>query len=193
MLLVEINKVKKYYGDRLILDIKDFKAYYGEKIGIVGLNGAGKTTFLDIIAGILMPDEGTIKSYGEISYIRQLEMEETTEIDSRMAREFGLDFGSLVTASGGERTRFKIASSLSENSSILLADEPTANLDIEGIELLEEKLSGFPGLLLVVSHDRELLDKLCSKIIEVEKGSLRQYSGNYSQYKLQKDMEYERA
>lgn len=192
MLMIEINNLIKYYGDRLILDIKDFKAYYGERIGIVGANGAGKTTLLDMLSGSLAPDEGTIRSYGDISYIRQLELEEDSQVDKRMAREFGLDYASLQTASGGERTRFKIASSLSENSNILLADEPTANLDIQGIELLEEKLSGFKGLLLLVSHDRELLDRLCSKIVEVENGGLKQYSGSYTQYKQQKELELDR-
>lgn len=193
MLMLEINNLKKYYGDRLLLDIKDFKAYYGERIGIVGANGAGKTTFLDIIAGRNISDEGIVKHYGEISYITQLEMEEATEINSHMAKEFGLDFNSLDTASGGEKTRYKIAVCLSKNSSILLADEPTSNLDIQGIELLEEKLDRFKGLFLIVSHDRELLDKLCSKIIEIEDSRLRLYKGNYSQYKLRKDMELERA
>jgi len=193
MLLLEVNNIKKYYADRLILDIKDFKAYYGEKIGIVGANGAGKTTLLDIIAGKNMPEEGSIKLYGEISYITQLEPESVSEIDKRMAKEFGLFFSSLDTASGGEKTRFKIAESLSESSSILLADEPTSNLDIQGVELLERKLLGFKGLILIVSHDRELLDKLCSKIVEIEDGELKQYSGSYSQYKLQKDMEFERS
>lgn len=138
MLLLEINNLKKYYADRLILDIKDFKAYYGEKIGIVGVNGAGKTTFLDIIAGRNVPETGSIKLYGDISYITQLDMEAASEIDRRMAKEFKLHFNDLDTASGGEKTRYKIASSLSENSSILLADEPTSNLDIQGIELLEK-------------------------------------------------------
>lgn len=193
MLMLEINNLKKYYGDRLILDIKDFKAYYGDRLGIVGANGAGKTTLLDLIAGRNVPDEGAVKAYGELSYITQLDVDGEQEIDSRMAREFGLDFDSLETASGGERTRFKIAGSLSENSSILLADEPTANLDIPGIELLEEKLGRFKGLLLLVSHDRELLDKLCTGIIQVENGTIKQYSGNYSQYRLQKDMELDRA
>ena len=193
MLMLEINNVNKFYGDRLILDIKDFKAYYGERIGIVGANGAGKTTLLDIIAGSNIPDWGTVKHYGEISYIKQLEVLEPMVADSRMAKEFGLDLISLDTASGGEKTRYKIASCLSENSSILLADEPTSNLDMQGIELLEEKLDRFKGLLIIVSHDRELLDKLCSKIVEIEDKRFTQYSGNYSQYRLQKDMELERA
>ncbi|MBP7073370.1 MAG: ABC-F type ribosomal protection protein [Clostridia bacterium] len=193
MLLLEIIGLKKYYGDRLILDIKDFKAYYGERIGIVGANGTGKTTLLDIIAGRNIPEEGNIKLYGEISYITQLDLEAASEVDNRMAKEFELYFNSLDTASGGEKTRFKIASSLSENNSILLADEPTSNLDIQGIEILEKKLAGYKGLILIVSHDRELLDKLCSKIVEIEGGELKQYSGNYSHYKLQKEMELERA
>ncbi len=193
MLMLEIRNLKKYYGDRLILDIKDFKAYYGERIGVVGANGAGKTTLLDTIAGRNIPDEGALKHYGAISYITQLELEEAEKIDSRMAKEFGLDFESLDTASGGERTRFKIVSGLSANSNILLADEPTSNLDIRGIELLEEKLGGYEGLLIMVSHDRELLDKLCNKIIEVENGELKQYNGGYSQYREQKALELERA
>lgn len=193
MLMLEINNLKKYYGDRLILDIKDFKAYYGERLGIVGANGAGKTTLLDMIAGRNKSDEGSIKLYGEIAYITQLDLEPASEVDSRMAREFGISFNSLDTASGGERTRFKIASSLSEDKTILLADEPTSNLDIQGIELLEQKLTDFKGLILLVSHDRELLDKLCSKIIEVEGGKLKQYSGNFSQYMHQKEQEQERA
>jgi macrolide transport system ATP-binding/permease protein len=73
--MLEISNLKKYYGDRLILDIKDFKAYYGDRLGIVGANGAGKTTLLDLIAGRNVPDEGTIMTYGELSYITQLEVD----------------------------------------------------------------------------------------------------------------------
>lgn len=193
MLLLDIKNIKKYYGERLILDAKDFKAYYGEIIGIVGANGSGKTTFLDIIAGRNIPEEGSVNLYGEISYITQLDLEAASEVNNRMAKEFNLGFNSIDTASGGEKTRFKIASSLSENSSILLADEPTSNLDIQGIELLEKRLAGYKGLILIVSHDRELLDKLCSSIVEIEGGKLKRYSGGYSQYKQQKDAEFERT
>lgn len=193
MLMLELNNIKKHYGDRLILDIKDFKAYYGERIGIVGANGAGKTTLLDIIAGRNTPDEGSVEYYGEMAYITQLNLAEAAEMDNKLAKEFGLDFISLDTASGGERTRYKIASGLSGSSSILLADEPTSNLDIQGIELLEAKLSSYEGLLLIVSHDRELLDRLCNKIIEVSEGGLGQYSGSYSQYRRQKEQELDRA
>lgn len=193
MLLLDIKDLKKYYGERLILDAKDFKAYYGEIIGIVGANGSGKTTFLDIIAGRNIPEEGSVKLYGEISYITQLDLEAVSEVNNRMAKEFNLGFNSIDTASGGEKTRFKIAGSLSENSSILLADEPTSNLDIQGIELLEKRLAGYKGLILIVSHDRELLDKLCSSIVEIEGGKLKRYSGGYSQYKQQKDAEFERT
>jgi macrolide transport system ATP-binding/permease protein len=191
--MLEISNLKKYYGNRLILDIKAFRAYYGERIGIVGANGAGKTTLLDMVAGRNIPEEGSIKLYGEISYITQLELEAIPEVNSRMAREFGLCFNDLDNASGGEKTRFKIAGSLSEDSSILLADEPTSNLDIQGIELLERNLMYYKGLILIVSHDRELLDKLCSKIVEIEDGELKQYSGSYSRYMHQKEMELERA
>lgn len=192
-LMLELRNIKKYYGDRLILDIKEFKAYYGERIGIVGANGAGKTTLLDIIAGRNMPDEGTAELHGELAYITQLEDGEAVKVDGKTAKEFGLDFDSLDTASGGEKTRYKIAGSLSTGSSILLADEPTSNLDIQGIELLEAKLAEYKGLILIVSHDRELLDKLCSRIAEIEDGKLKSYSGSYSQYRRQKELERERA
>jgi macrolide transport system ATP-binding/permease protein len=191
--MLDLRNIKKYYGDRLILDINEFKAYYGERIGIVGVNGAGKTTLLDIIAGRNVPDEGAAELHGELAYITQLEAEEAVPLDDRTAKEFGLDFESLDTASGGEKTRYKIAGGLSAGSSILLADEPTSNLDISGIELLEAKLEAYKGLILIVSHDRELLDKLCSRIVEIEDGKLKNYSGSYSQYRRQKELERERA
>ncbi|MGI6584767.1 MAG: ATP-binding cassette domain-containing protein [Lutisporaceae bacterium] len=141
MLLLEVNNIKKYYADRLILDIKDFKAYYGEKIGIVGANGAGKTTLLDIIAGKNMPEEGSIKLYGEISYITQLEPESVSEIDKRMAKEFGLFFSSLDTASGGEKTRYQDCRAAFRKAAVYCS--PTSLLQIwiyRGVELLERKL-----------------------------------------------------
>lgn len=193
MLMLEISNLKKYYGDRLILSIKDFKAYRGDKIGIVGVNGAGKTTLLNIISKKCEADEGILKAYGSISYITQLEEVKDSEIDENIAKEFGVESLKLDTASGGERTKYKIAYCISRKSDILLADEPTSNLDIEGIELLQEKLMQYEGLLLIVSHDRELLDKLCNKIVEIDKGGFELYNGNYTQYRQQKDMKRQRA
>lgn len=193
MLMLEICNLKKYYGDRLLFDIKDFKAYSGDRIGIVGMNGAGKTTLLDIISQRKEASEGFVKTYGSLSYITQLEDAGDEIIDERAVSEFGLGSLELSTASGGEKTKYKIACCVSKNSDILLADEPTSNLDIEGIELLQKKLSQHEGVLLIVSHDRELLDKLCNKIIEIEDCRLKIYTGNYTRYKQQKDMKLQRA
>lgn len=191
MLLLHAQNIKKYYGDRLILDIEDFKVYSGDKIGIVGVNGAGKTTLLEILTKNMVPDEGTVKLYTDFSYIKQFGVEED-KVDGRMAREFEINNRDRRFLSGGEQTRLRIASQLSKSSGILFADEPTCNLDMEGILLVEKKLMEYDGALLLISHDRELLDKVCNHIIEIENGKIRHYSGNYSDYKKQKEAERQR-
>lgn len=189
MLVLDISNLKKYYGDRHILDIKDLKVYSGDKMGLVGLNGSGKTTLLDLIANQSNPDEGFIKSYIQPFYIKQLEDDSDKEIDNIYISKFGLKGKTKEFMSGGELTRLKIAKFLTDNPKFLLADEPTSNLDFEGINLLVEKLSSFDGSMIITSHDRDLLDKVCSKIIELEDGKIKVYEGNYSDYKMQKELE----
>jgi macrolide transport system ATP-binding/permease protein len=189
MLILDISNLKKYYGDRRILDIKDLKVYSGDKIGLVGLNGSGKTTLLDLIANQSNPDEGLIKPYIQPFYIKQLEDDSDKEIDNIYISKFGLKGKTKELMSGGELTRLKIAKFLTDNPKFLLADEPTSNLDFEGINLLVEKLSSFGGSMIITSHDRDLLDKVCSKIIELEDGKIKVYAGNYSDYKMQKKLE----
>nr|PZN08509.1 MAG: ABC-F type ribosomal protection protein [Caldicoprobacter oshimai] len=191
MLLLHAQNIKKYYGDRLILDIEDLKIYSGDKIGIVGVNGAGKTTLLEILTKNMVPDEGTVKLYTDFSYIKQFGVTDD-KIDGRMAREFEINNRDKRFLSGGEQTRLRIAGQLSKSSGILFADEPTCNLDMEGILLVEKKLMEYDGALLLISHDRELLDKVCNHIIEIENGKIRHYSGNYSDYKKQKEAERQR-
>lgn len=189
MLVLEIENLKKYYGIRKIFEIDNLKVYKGDKIGIVGLNGSGKTTLLNIISKDLEPDEGIVKAYGSISYIKQLEDDHKDTLEGKYMSQFGLKDKEEEFMSGGELTRLKIAKSLSENPVLLLADEPTSNLDFEGIDMLLENLSSFDGALLLVSHDRDLLDKVCNRILEIEEGHVRIYEGNYSQYKQQKELE----
>ncbi len=191
MLLLELTDIKKYYGDRLILKIDGLKLYEGSRIGIVGANGAGKTTLLDMIAGKTMPDEGAAKSYGSMAYITQLGAAEGMA-DRQLLKTFNVADLMDEHMSGGEKTRLKIAQCLSSPGSIILADEPTCNLDIKGIRLLEEALKSHKGLLLLVSHDRELLDGLCDTIMEIDNAAVRLYSGNYSRYKEQKAAELAR-
>ena len=95
--------------------------------------------------------------------------------------------------SGGEKTRFKIAKALENESILIFADEPTSNMDIEGIELAEKMLTEYKGGLIIISHDRSFLDKLCNKIIELEGGKIKIYEGNYSDYSRQKLHDKERA
>lgn len=189
MLVLEIIDVEKYFGARKVLEIKDLKVYKEDKIGVVGLNGSGKTTLLNLISGHIKPDKGYIRGYGKISYIRQLEDEHDNTLEGKYESQFGLKDKAVEYMSGGEHTRLKIAKALSQNHLLLLADEPTSNLDFEGIDMLVDNLIQYDGALMVVSHDRDLLDKVCNKILEIEEGQIRIYDGNYSQYREQKELE----
>jgi macrolide transport system ATP-binding/permease protein len=192
MLLIEAVNIKKYYGDRLVIGFDELKVYSGDKIGIVGQNGSGKTTLLNILAKDIKPDEGFVKQYCDLKYIRQFS-EEKAEAAPRELKEFGLQ---NITAqdvfSGGEKTRIKIANAFSNENLLLLADEPTSNLDYKGIDLLKQKLSGVESFLLI-SHDRSLLDSLCNRILEIKDGKIKLYNGNYSLYSEQNKLEYQWA
>lgn len=163
-----LKDVIKYYGDRKIIDIEELKIYQGEKIGIVGINGSGKSTLLNIISGKVESDGGEVIVNGNISYIEQLNNEDTF-------------------LSGGEITKKKIDEKLRENTDILLADEPSSNLDIDEIEKLKKKLTEYEETLLLISHDRNLLDGVVDNILEIENGQVTKYNGNYSKYKTQKE------
>lgn len=192
MLLLEAGNIKKYYGDRLIIGFEDFKVYKGDKIGLIGQNGSGKTTLLNILAKEIEPDEGFVKQYCDLSYIRQFSQEEM-KANPKALKEFNLsDKQDQEVFSGGEETRIKIANALSKEQLLLLADEPTANLDYKGIELLKQKISKAESFILI-SHDRDLLDCLCNKTLIIKEGSLNLYNGGYSFYKTQNEMEQQRA
>lgn len=163
-----LKNVIKYYGDRKIIHIDELKIKQGEKIGIVGINGSGKSTLLNIISGKVELDSGKVIVNGNISYIEQLNNEETF-------------------LSGGEITKKKIDEKLRENADILLADEPSSNLDIDEIEKLKRKLKEYKGTLCLISHDRNLLDSVIDNILEIENGVVTKYKGNYSKYKVQKE------
>jgi macrolide transport system ATP-binding/permease protein len=193
MLLIEGNKIKKYYGNRLILDIDNIKIYSEDRIGIVGSNGMGKTTLINILSNRLDSDEGWVKLYGKAAYISQIESPDFKTISSELASKFSIENTWNENMSGGEKTRFKLAGALGNESSIIIGDEPTSNLDIEGIELMEENLSKYKGTLVLISHDRNFLDKLCNQIIEIEHGKIKLYKGNYSKYREEKILEEERA
>ena len=193
MLLIECSEIKKYFGDRLILNIENLRIYSDDRIGIVGLNGSGKTTLINILSQRSDPDEGWVKLNGKTGYISQTEAPDCKFISSEMASKLGIETIWNENMSGGEKTKFKLAGALDNESSILFADEPTSNLDIDGIEIMEKRFLEYSGALIIISHDRSFLDKLCRKILEIENGSIKIYNGNYSDYKEQKTFERERA
>ncbi len=183
MLLIECNKIKKYFGDRLILDVDHLKIYSEDRIGIVGRNGVGKTTLINILSQRLEPDEGQLKLYGIAGYISQLELPDRKNISGEIASKFSVEAVWDENMSGGEKTRFKLAEALDNHSMMVFADEPTSNVDMEGIELMKEKFGEYKGALIIISHDRSFLDKLCNQILEIENGKIKSYKGNYSDYK----------
>lgn len=191
MLVLHAYNIKKSYGDRVIFAFDDLRIYYGERIGIVGANGAGKTTLLNLLSGRLQPDEGFLECYTRLSYIEQ-DGDSIVTPDRKLAREFMVNGITGNYASGGEKTKLRIATGFDESAGMLLADEPTANLDLEGIRVLENKLADFKGAMLLVSHDRELLDHLCEKIIEIQGEKLHVYKGNYFAYLRRRKAAWER-
>ena len=197
MIILEAENISKCYGERLIFQIDSLKIYSGDRIGIVGLNGCGKTTLMNVLTKRTSPDEGEVRLFSDYAYIEQFDDVENFELancksDRLIYKEFGVHSLNSRNMSGGEKARLKIACGLKSEKSILFVDEPTSNLDYKGVQLLEEKLLAFNGALVVVTHDRVLMDKLCSRIIEIEKGKVKVYEGNYSAYRVQKDMERER-
>ena len=173
--------------------MNNLKVYSEDRIGIVGANGSGKTTLINILRKYLEPDQGWVKLYASHSYISQLDQPEHKMISPEMASRFGVDCIWYDNMSGGEKTRFKIADSFSSDNLMIFADEPTSNMDMESIELIENLFSQHQGALLLISHDRILLDRLCNKILEIEDGKVKLYRGNYSEYRVIKDGERERA
>ncbi len=192
MLILEAANIKKYYSDRLIIEIDDLKIYTGDKIGIVGQNGSGKTTLLNILSKDIQPDEGFVKQFCPITYIRQFS-DESIRAGQKLLKELKLSQKSHQNAfSGGEKARIKIANAFNSENLMLFADEPTSNLDYKGVDILKQKLLKVDSFMLI-SHDRLLLDSLCNKIIEVRDGKLKIYNGNYSFYRKQTEIEHEHA
>lgn len=189
-ILLSASHIVQYFGERKILEFEKLHVSEGDRIGIVGANGAGKTTLLNVLSGELIPDEGTVIRKVPVSYFRQFR-KQVERADPQKCRELGLS-GKLSREhlSGGEMTRLGLAA-MKRDSLLTFADEPTANLDAEGVELCCRMLEQCPTLLLI-SHDRAVLDRLCTRIIEVRDGQLHFYTGNFTAYRKQREEAFRR-
>ncbi|MBU5306691.1 ABC-F type ribosomal protection protein [Clostridioides mangenotii] len=191
-MLLSINNLKKSYGDRIILDIDTFKVFEGDRIGLVGANGEGKSTLLKSVIGEIEIDEGRIYLDNSYSYISQLDNDFDICEDSKVKSLLNAPNNFRETLSGGEKTKLKIAQALKVDCKLIIADEPTANIDTKSVTVLEDMLKNFKGAMILVSHDRGFLNKLCNKIAELKGGKLKIYNGNYSEYLHQKELEKDR-
>lgn len=207
MNLLTMEHITKAYTDRVLLNDVAFSINENEKIGVIGINGMGKSTLLKVTAGIEPYDEGKI-SMGKqvkICYLPQTpEFEEgttvlraaiadnvnelnqwTIEADARsMLNQLGFyDYNEKVEhMSGGQKKRIALVNALLTPADILILDEPTNHLDNAMSEWLEEYLIGFRGAILMVTHDRYFLDRVATRIVEVDQGKLYSYPGNYSEF-----------
>jgi ATP-binding cassette subfamily F protein uup len=206
---IELSNISKGFGDRVL--IKDFTYILlpGDRIGIIGPNGCGKSTLLNILTGILPPDEGTVEmgttiqlgyfsqeneymdeSLKVIDYIKDtaeyIQTSEGTATASQMCERFlfngPMQYTRIAKLSGGEKRRLYLLKVLMEAPNILVLDEPTNDLDIQTLTILEDYLETFPGIVVTVSHDRYFLDKMATRIFSFERGTIQQYEGNYSDY-----------
>ena len=191
--LLYLENISVSFGVRDLFHIDKLEVYEGDRIGLVGLNGAGKSTLLRLIAGDIIPEQGIIKVDCTPAYFSQLAAEHSDVADPRELSLFGVQgLECRDVTSGGENTRLRLAELFSRDDTLLLLDEPTSHLDAEGLEYLDQRLSLIESFI-IVSHDRDILDRQCNTIIEIENGEVRVYSGNYSSYCEQKKQAVERA
>lgn len=190
--LLTAEGLRKGFGGRDLLDIPHLEITERQCIGLAGPNGCGKTTLLHILAGLLAPDEGIVSCRCKIAFMRQPGLEDTHpdafgKGAEPEARRFLPAKG--PGKSGGEQTRRAIATALSQNAPLLFADEPTNNLDLSGITMLENALAHYKGAVVLVSHDRVLLDAVCTTVWAIEDGQLRVFPGNYSEWIAERERE----
>ncbi len=210
--ILEMKKVNKSFGDKVIMKGFDYTFKRGERIGVVGKNGVGKSTFLKIALQQELPDTGKIThgdtvvfgnfnqeglSYKEdkraIEYVKDMAeyfpLADGTKLSASMFMEkFGFNaqqqFTPLSKLSGGEKRRLHLMSVLFLNPNFLILDEPTNDLDLQTLRTLEEFLLEYPGCILIVSHDRYFMDRMVEHLFAFEgEGVIKDYPGNYTQYR----------
>lgn len=205
MNILNIEKLTKVYGDKVLFDNVSLGINQGDKIGIIGINGSGKSTLLKMLAGLVETDSGNIikNNQADIAYLAQhTEFEEGDTVLSYVCRgkvssnpNWNLEAEArtilkklhveeaeafIETLSGGEKKRIALARTLLAPAKILILDEPTNHLDSRIIMWLEEYLKNYKGVLIMVTHDRYFLDRVTNKIVEIDHGRLYTYETNYS-------------
>ena len=184
-LILEARGLRKAYGDRELFYIDTLTVYDGERIGIVGQNGAGKSTLIRVLAGEEKPDEGTVRRFGETAVISQQGIPE--EDSDGVYRSLFHAQDNRESLSGGEQTRNRIAAALSSHPKLLMADEPSTDLDEQGLAVLGKQLEAFKGTLLLISHDRAMLRRLCTRIWCLENGKITDFPGGYDAYVAERE------
>lgn len=203
MNVLNIEHISKIYGDKVIFDDVSYGIHDGDKLGIIGINGTGKSTLLKIIAGIEEPDDGQIvkqnglkmnylpqdqefpKGATVLSYVsngkKQEEWDSDNEAKSILNSLGIIEHDAVIDPlSGGQKKRVALARALVSDADILLLDEPTNHLDEETVNWLEDYLKRYRGVVIMVTHDRYFLDKVTNKILEISRGNLYGYDANYS-------------
>lgn len=186
----ELENIEVTYLDKEILKIDHLAVHQFDCIGIVGKNGAGKSTLLKLLAGAIHPASGKMKQHVDAGYFEQVEAPTSREADPSLLGKLNIP-QYAEGLSGGEQTRLKLAQLFTHYYEALLLDEPTTHLDQAGISFLLDELRYYYGTLLLISHDRLILDELVTTIWEVEDGKVKVYAGNYSDYTAQKQLERE--
>lgn len=199
MNILNIENISKIYGEKVIFDQASFGIQEGDKIGIIGINGTGKTTLLRMVAGLEQPDEGQIVKQNNlrIAYLPQnpvfpenatilsymQDSEQQWRVESNLNKLGILEYDiPLEYLSGGQRRKVALAKVLASDFDMLLLDEPTNHLDAEMISWLEDYLREFRGTVLMVTHDRYFLDKVTNRILEISHGQMYSYVANYSKF-----------
>lgn len=208
---VEIEHISKAFGEKVLIKDFNYIMLKNDRLGIVGPNGSGKTTLLKIITGYVEPDEGQVitgetvkigyfsqeneymdQNLKVIEYIRNvaeyIETSEGSASASQMLERFlftgAMQYSQISKLSGGERRRLYLLKVLMEAPNVLILDEPTNDLDIQTLTILEDYLDSYDGIVLTVSHDRYFLDRVVNRIFAFEgKGVITQYEGGFSDYK----------
>lgn len=201
MNILNIEHVSKIFGEKKIFDDVSYGIHEGDKIGIIGINGTGKTTLLKIIAGLEETDEGQVikqnglritylpqnpefpKDATVLGYVTQVTGDKEYEARNILNKLGIIDHDAVVsTLSGGQKKRVALAKALVNPADVLILDEPTNHLDNEMVTWLEEYLIKFKGVIIMVTHDRYFLDRVTNKILEISHGKLYGYEANYSKF-----------